>query len=454
MQLLILLTIMAFAADATDPQNNEAVQRERFLQALSDLGAAPMAQESEFLKNHVMQDGTNFAARVQVFEEFLAKHPFTENHATNFSSHVAYGTADKARMARFAATFAAAAVRLYWESPAQAEESSLSQPLLLLERIFIAADETVNTAVGEGINDALKDKPKLRAYMSSVETSTPEQYARALQCCISLGVFKGVRPASEWMELPERTAAFVDDTGVWLFDTGVLSEAHVACLQNIFKNIPHAMHNVSVLFVPEVIPFSAAASPLRLPGISLDIHLVPEAMMRDLSLMPPYVALPPLPEFMALALEQVMKAVVAVNLPRRPDLIQRTAAIMRAAVALPDTPVAQMAPPEMMMEAPDILLAYLGALWLANSEALLDAAIGVAEQGNPAPLYMLLLVADLFSRQGDTTLLFRATPMGTLAASETALRRVFVTPQVSYVNGIAVGGRLWQYDMSGIAALP
>lgn len=454
MQLLVLLIVIASAAEETAPQNTDAAVHEHLLQELSNLGAAPLAQESEFLKNHVMQDGTNFSARVQVLEEFLAKHPFTENHGANLSSHIAYGTADRARMARFAAAFAAAAVRLYWENPAQAEESSLSQPLLMLERIFIAADETVNTAVGEGISDALKDKPvKLRAYMS-VETSTPEQYARALQCCISLGVFKGVRPAAAWMELPERTAGFVDDTGVWLFDNGVLSEAHVACLQNIFKNIPRALHNVSVLFVPEVIPFSAAASPLRLPGVSLDIPVVPEEMMRDLSVMPPYVALPPLPEFMVLALEQVMKAMVAVNLPRRPDLMQRAAAIMRAAIALPDTPAAQMAPPEVMMEAPDILLAYLGVLWLANSEALLDAAIGVAEQGSPAPLYMLLLVADLFSQQADTTLLFRTTPMGTLSASETALRRMFITPQVSYVNGIAVGGRLWQYDMSGIAALP
>lgn len=454
MQLLVLLIIVAFSAEDAAPQNTGAVVHEHLLQELSNLGAAPLAQESEFLKNHVMQDGTDFAARVQVFEEFLARHPFTENHGTNLSSHIAYGTADRARMARFAAAFAAAAIRLYWENPAQAEESSLSQPLLLLERIFIAADETVNMAVGEGINDALKDKPvKLRAYMT-MEASTPEQYARALQCCISLGVFKGARPAAAWLEVPERTAGFIDGTGVWLFDNGVLPEAHVACLQNIFKNIPRAMHNVCALFVPEVIPFSAAASPLRLPGGALDIPVVPEEMMRDMSVMPPYVALPPLPEFMALALEQAMKAVVAVNLPRRPDIIQRTAAIMRAAIALPDTPVAQMAPPEVMMGTPDILLAYLGALWLANSEALLEAAIAAAEQGNPAPLYMLLLVADLFSIQGDTTLLFRATPMGTLSASETALRRVFFTPQVSYVNGIAVGGRLWQYDMSGIAALP
>ena len=454
MQLLILLTIVAAAAADDLPDTFDSTQQERLLQVLSDLGVAPVAQESEFLKNHVMQDGVDLAARMAIFTSFLEKHPFTEHHAANLASHITFGTADRQRMARFAGAFAATAVRLYWESNPVQSTLAPTQALLFLERLFITGDEAVNNAIAEGINDTLKGNPvALEEHLTAAATSA-ERYVDAMQSCVSLGVFRGDRSAETWFTLPRRMTDFVDATGIWLLDNGALSEAHVTCLQNIFKAIPQPMHAVSALYVPQAVPFSAASSPLRLPGIALDIPVIPEEMQRDLFVMPPYVPQPPLPEFMMLALEQAMKAVVATNLPGRPDLMQRTAAVMRTAVSLPDSPVAELAPPEIMMATPDVFLIYLGTLWLANSEALLEAAILLAEQGNTSPLYTVLLVADLFSRQGDATLLFRASPMGTFSASETALRRMFITPTAGYVNGIAVGGRIWQYDMSGIVALP
>ena len=453
MQFFAVLFIVASVAGQVPAEDVDPAKQERLLQALSDLGAAPMTQEFEFLNSHVMQDEPDFSARVSAFETFFAKHPFTDHHATNLAAHITYGTADRERMARFSGAFAATAVRLYWEQ-AGAEGIVGSAPaLLFLERLFVGGDETLNNACAAGINDALKTTPISLAASLDITQSTPEDYAEAMQCCISLGVFKKDRPVSEWLDISDRIAHFMDATGIWLFDNEALSEAHLALLQDVFKHVPQPLHNVVVLFVPEAVPFSAASSPLRLPGIALDIPKVSEDALRDLAMMPPYVAQPSLPEFTMRVLEQTMKAIVATTLPKRPDLMQRTAAVMRMAVALPDSPVAQLAPPDILLGAPDSFLAYLGTLWLANAEALLEAALVPAEQGNPAPLYAILLVADLFSRQDDTTLLFHATPTGTFKASETALRRIFVTPVMSYVNGIAVGGRLWHYDMSGIAAV-
>jgi len=453
MQFFVILAIAVYAADAPDPVNLDAAQKERLLQTLSDLGAGPMTQESEHLRNYVMRDGVDIAGRVATFDEFLAANAFTENHSTNLMSHISYGTADRERMARFAGAFAAAAVRRCLENTENAS-AALTTPLLFLERVFILGDANVNKSIAEGINDALRERPiNLKMYFSAVNLSQA-LYACAMQICVTFGVFKGERPVSQWLETPERMATFADATGIWLFDGEALSEAHIHSLENIFTAVPHSMLDVSVLFVPEAIPFSAATAPLRLPGIALDIPVIPMEMLRDLSQIPPHIPQSPLPEFTALVLEQVMKAIITTNLPKRPELAQRAAAVMRVAVALPDSPLAQLAPPEILMGTPDIFLAYLGVQWLANAEVLLESAIMLAEAGTPEPLYAILLVADLFSMQGDTTLLFCATPTGALMTSETALRRMFLTPAVNYVNGIAVGGQLWQYDMSAVAILP
>jgi hypothetical protein len=271
---------------------------------------------------------------------------------------------------------------------------------------------------------------------------------------LTLGVFRSGGAVGQWLELPPRMTAFADAAGVWLFDGDTLTEAHARSLESIFKVVPRTLHGVCALLVPEAIPFSAENAPLRLPGVALDIPLAPMELMRDLSEMPPFVVQPLVPEFTIMALEQVMRAVVALRLAERQDLAQRAAHVMRLGVALPESPLANLAPAEILMSgAPDLFLGYLGVMWLVNSEALLESAIVLAEQGAPEALYALLLVADLFSVTGDATLLFRATPIGALTASETALRRFFQGPAVSYVAGIAVGGRIWQYDMSGIALL-
>lgn len=453
MQFFVILAIAICAADAPEPVTLDAAQKERLLQTLSDLGTASMTQQSEFLCNYVMRDGADISGRVAAFGEFLESSPFTDHHVSNLMAHITYGTADRERMARFSGAFAASAVNAYWENPG-ASFAVLTPPLLFLERLFVAGDDKVNQAIAEGANDALRDQPVALKHFFSVENLSPELCAAAMQCCLSLGVFKGDRPVGQWLDVPERMAGFADSVGVWLFDGDSLSQDHVHSLESIFDAIPRSRSGICALFVPEAVPFSATTAPLRLPAIALDIPVIPMEILRDMSAIPPHVSQPPLPEFTALALEQAMKAIITTNLPKRPDLVQRAGAVMRVAVAFPDSPLAQLAPPEILMGTPDLFLTYLGVQWLANAEALLEAAIMLAETGTPEPLYAILLVADLFSWQGDTTLLFQATPTGAMMTSETALRRMFLTPVVSYVNGIAVGGQLWQYDMSTVAILP
>jgi len=453
MHILVILLLAASAVEASEPEIADVAYRERLVQALIDLGAAPMQQESEFLRDHVMREAVDIAGRIAAFDAFLADHPFTEHHAANLEAHIVYGTAERERMARFAGAFAAAAVRCYWENVSLSPEAPLPA-LLLLERAYTAGDDKIIKAMAEGMDDALRSHPVKLATIFADANLPPGAHADAMQCCITLGVFKGDRDIERWLDVPKSAAAFVNATGVWLFDGNMLSDGHLRSLESIFKTAPPQIHGVSVLFVPAAVPFSAASAPLRLPGLALDIPPAPVDLLRDLSELPPYIPQPPIPEFTSLALEQVMQAIVATCLPKRPDLAQRAAAVMRLAVVAPDSPLGQIAPPEALFGTPELFLAYLGVLWLANTEALLEPALMLAEQGVVEPLYAILLVADLFSEQENTTMLFRTTPAGMLTGSETALRRVFISPAENYVNGIAFAGRLWQYDMSEFALLP
>lgn len=120
-----------------------------------------------------------------------------------------------------------------------------------------------------------------------------------------------------------------------------------------------------------------------------------------------------------------------------------------------NTALSPLVPHDVARGASEDYLAFLSFLWLADSQSVLEYAIMMAEQQQRIPLFALLLVADLFSGSGDTTWLYRTSPLGIILGSKTGLRRVSPVPGTQYVNGIVAGGRVWQYDMSGMpGALP
>ena len=452
--LLVLTIVTAFTAFATDGDTTDVNDQDRLFQELVTLGAEPMTEESTYLLDYVMRDAPDIEKRIQTFDLFFETYPFTEYHATNLHAHIVFSSASATRVTRFAASLSAAAIRNYWEHVATGPDS-LTPALLFLEGLYASDGVIEMDDIADGINDALRGRPvPLTPHLRGDMYSSVDILVAAMQCCVTLAVFKEENEIDRWLEIPSGMAHFVNATDVWLFDGDKLSDAHRSNLESIFSAIPNRLHHITVLFVPDALPFTAMDTPLRLPGMAIDIPFAPTEMMRDLSEQPPYVPQPPVPEFTMMALEQVMRAIVASRLPERQHLAQRAAAVMHVAIAMPAAPLAQLAPQDVLMRGtPDMFLAYLGAQWLANSEALLEAAIMLAEQGVVEPLYAVLLVADLLSGGGDTTLLFHIGHTGALTASETALRRVFLLPTVSYVNGIALGGRIWQYDMTGIALL-
>lgn len=61
----------------------------------------------------------------------------------------------------------------------------------------------------------------------------------------------------------------------------------------------------------------------------------------------------------------------------------------------------------------------------------------------------VLLLADMLSGGGGSTLLFATDPLGRVVSEETALRRVAASPDLAFVTGIGIAGKLWTFDLNG-----
>lgn len=446
--MIVILFCSGLAAEMTEEQ------QVRLLQALSGMSDAPLAAESREVCEHVAREDLDLEARVAFLDRFYQDHVFTEHLGYNLENHILYSTADQGKMARFAGSAAAVALRHLWESAASAGVKP-SAALPFLESVFNKGTAPVRDALALGIHDVLGAHPlELASFLTPTVPHPPETALEAMQSCITLGVYATKKEHAAWFILPDATATFFDHTRVWLFDGQMLSPEHLASLESLFAGIPVSLHGVIALQLPESTGFSAENTTLRIPGISLDIPLIAMEVLRELPVYAENTPLTVIPEFTGVVLERLSAAVHTRQFGLRPDVYQRMWTFFTIMEARPDPALLSIFPPEVFRLSPEERMAYLGYLWLANSRRLLETALTLVEQQQARPpLYALLLEADIWSELSDATLLFRTNPAGMLTAEKTALRRSGV-PGALHVNGIAFSGRIWQYEMGDLAGTP
>jgi len=445
---VILLFCGGLPAEMTEEQ------QVRLLQALSGMSAAPLAAESREVCEHVAREDLDLEARTAFLDRFYQDHVFTEHLGYNLENHILYSTADQGKMARFAGSVAAAALRNLWESAALAGVKP-NGALPFLESVFNKGTVSIRDAVTSGIQDVLGAHPlELASFLTPAAPHPLEATLEAMQSCITLGVYATKKEYAAWFKLPDTTATFFDRTRVWLFDGQTLSSEHRASLESLFAGIPVSLHGVIALQLPESTGFSAENTTLRVPGISLDVPLIAMEVLRELPVYDENAPLTVIPEFTGITLERLSAAVHTRQFGLRPDVYQRMRTFFTIMEARPDPALLSIFPPEVFRLSPEERMAYLGYLWLANSRRLLETAITQVEQQQARPpLYALLLEADIWSELSDATLLFRTNPAGVLTNEKAALRRGGASGAL-HVNGIAFSGRIWQYEMGDLAGMP
>ena len=197
----------------------------------------------------------------------------------------------------------------------------------------------------------------------------------------------------------------------------------------------------AVTLVP--LPFA-----LRTQGTVLPLAPVMPELMRPPVLLPGGGMLPAMPEFTAQAVRALCGVIQQRELAKRPELVRRRDVVIMAAQGRTSSVLPAYLSPGGYAGAADFFPALM-VLWTADAVTALQSALAASDQGEHDAIYALLLLADLLSGGGDSTLVLAANPAGQVTGAETALRRNFIAPGYGYVTAVAGGGRLFFFD--GIA---
>ena len=285
-------------------------------------------------------------------------------------------------------------------------------------------------------NAADNDKPRKADTTPIPAAAFP---APAMQVAITLGYYAGPENIGRWMRLPEVSLGIYRASGVWVFDGGALSSPQAQSLGSLLSAMPTTLTGVSVISMM-VLPFS-----LRAPGLVLPIAPVSPELQRPPVVLPPGAMLPSIPEFTATVARALGEIIQQRELARRPELAKRRDILLLTAEGRANSVLSAFLAPG-GYAGPNDFFPSLTVLWLAGSETALQAAEATIDQGEYEGMYALLLLADLFSGGGDTTLILATNPAGQVMGSETALRRNYVAPGLAYVTGVAAGGRMFFFD--------
>ncbi|MCX5770224.1 MAG: hypothetical protein NTZ09_08135 [Candidatus Hydrogenedentes bacterium] len=281
----------------------------------------------------------------------------------------------------------------------------------------------------------------------------------AMQICMTLEAYAG--PGSQeasvgtYLRMPERMRTFWQNTGVFLFDNGALSDAQAASLDSLMRSFPSNLHEI-VAFVageaygldPGLPGLVVSGQIIPIPAIGMDVETGPdEFIIRGLS--------PIAPDFTATAATNVFRAVQAVQFARRPYLALRRDAILDRSGARDVTYLRRGVAPEVFLVNPSEFLPMTAYLWLINSEAAFRMAMDFFQLSQPAPMESLLLIADILSNGTDGTLTFTISPGGIVSSAPTQIGRVETADTTEGVavlpyplaNSIRMLDRLWQFTL-------
>lgn len=273
-----------------------------------------------------------------------------------------------------------------------------------------------------------------------------------IQIALTLAAYGGAGPqrgeVATMLRLPTRMRTFWQNTGVFMFDNGALSDIQAASLDSLMRSFPANLHNISALVAAEA--YGVAPS---LPGlvVSGQIVIIPPISLNVLTDPEEFVVpgpSPVAPDFTATAGANVFRAIQAVQFARRPYLALRRDAILARAGGRDVSYLRSTLPGEFFLDNPGEFLPMTAYLWIINSEAAWQMALDKFRLALPAPAESLLLIADILSNGAGVTIGFATNGAGVVTSAPTQINRVLVEglpePQA---NAIRMLGEVWQFSL-------
>ena len=264
----------------------------------------------------------------------------------------------------------------------------------------------------------------------------------AMQLCFTMAAYaarEGQGPLTFPVKLGQAPDAetFWRSRGIFLFDNGALHPGQLRSLDSVVAGIPPQLLPLSAVVVPE----AAGVNPAR-PGVLAPYAFLPiTPISMDVWTDPAAFGLgaggPSVPEFPVSVGIEIVRMVQPMQFSRWPALVARRDALVartaRKRILFPRRDV----PQAVYVDRPDELLPLTAYLWFVDSTAAFRIALDLVRVREYEAMETLLLLADLLSAGGNTTLLFSCGPDGVMRSWEAPIGRTLAGEIPLGVNGAA-----------------
>ncbi len=157
---------------------------------------------------------------------------------------------------------------------------------------------------------------------------------------------------------------------------------------------------------------------------------------------------PVAPEFTLEAAVQLMRLIQSVQFGQRPELVHRRNTILNTAGLEPTRYLRRFIPPAVYQANPDELAPLTSYLYFLDSERAFFMAMELLGYRENQAIDAVMLVADVLSGGGNTTLLLHIDPAGIVTSEPASIRRTQMEPGLPYASGLTVDGYLWTFELN------
>lgn len=258
-------------------------------------------------------------------------------------------------------------------------------------------------------------------------TQRPQQYAFYVQAALTLVAYadaRGGETVGKLLGLPAAPMAIWQRFGILVFDNGAFSAQHYASLASLLAAIPQRLHAIKAMIVPSATGIAAGTGFITsgqivyLPYVPMNVYTSPKEFIDNGG--------PIAPQFTAIAAQEIVRAIQAVQFWSRPALIARRDIILANAGTIEARYLRhyRIVNPVTYMNNPDELLPALAYIYAIDSRTVFQMAIAFFQLNEKETVDQFLLLADLLSGGGSTTTLLSTSLAGEVASATATIGRV------------------------------
>ncbi len=437
----------AAALDDTEETGLSAERGARLASALDQVGEQADTESANTILAEISDESLSDDEWHDFYTSFFATRPLTPGHVAFWDFALRNG-GDATPIRAIASCRCALEAIAASAQKTPPDFNSLGLALQWLDSVTPGMPPEQLSTVGEALREAF-DPPLdlLRLLAVSPGTAQPG-LGLVIQAALSLGPLLPPPEFVKFVNLPPPGPFFYAQHGVFLFDGGLLNEAHIQSLGTLLAAVPYQLHSVAAVLVPAGLGANAAQLGLVSARPILEISPIPMEVTSNPSEFIPRVGQTVAPEFTLAAATELLRIIQRLQFAARPDLVLRRNALLDRAGTHAERYLRRAIAPQVYLENPDELLPLTGYLWMLDSPRAFFMAMQLLELREGEAADALLLMADMLSGGGASTLTFRTDALGRVSSQETPLRRVLAAPDLAYVTGIGVEGTLWSFVLN------